>query len=390
MKLKLLHIISDEKFPDAAYEQFESIIPGQSTYLLPEIKQSLQYLKKIKPIQVSKFSFLNPIFIRSLKKYDAIILHSLTNFAIELVSRLHKDVVFIWIGMGYDYYDIIYPNPYDLLEDQTIKIVKEIDPNYGITKSPSLIKKFIKSIIYYKQKNKIDCIQLIDIFCPVIPVESRLLEEKIGYFTPKTIPWNYGSSLNVFDNNIEYNNLTGNNILVGNSATPTNNHAEVFKILYDLDLPNKTKIFVPLSYGSSEYRDKIIQLGYEYFGNQFVPITKFMNLTEYFKLIQKCSVMIMNHRRQQGAGNIGLGLYVGAKIFLNKVSPLYQFYTDKKAIIYSCDQITSILSGGISPLSQNDFILNHQLLERIHGRKTTLNKTKCLLKEIQEISFNKK
>ncbi|WP_272673187.1 glycosyltransferase family 2 protein [Providencia sp. PROV031] len=71
---------------------------------------------------------------------------------------LHKDVVFIWIGMGYDYYDIIYPNPYDLLEDQTIKIVKEIDPNYGITKSPSLIKKFIKSIIYYKQKNKIDCI----------------------------------------------------------------------------------------------------------------------------------------------------------------------------------------------------------------------------------------
>ncbi|WP_336313849.1 TDP-N-acetylfucosamine:lipid II N-acetylfucosaminyltransferase [Providencia sp. PROV031] len=228
-----------------------------------------------------------------------------------------------------------------------------------------------------------------DIFCPVIPVESRLLEEKIGCFTPKTIPWNYGSSLNIFDNNIEYNNLTGNNILVGNSATPTNNHAEVFKILYDLGLPKKTKIFVPLSYGSSEYRDKIIQLGYEYFGDQFVPITNFMNLTEYFKLIQQCSVMIMNHRRQQGAGNIGLGLYVGAKIFLNKVSPLYQFYTDKKAIIYSCDQITTILSGGISPLSKNEFISNHQLLEREHGRKKILNNTRNLLKEIQRVSLTK-
>lgn len=41
MTLKLLHVITDEKFPDAAYQQFEEALPGASTYLLPDRKSQI-------------------------------------------------------------------------------------------------------------------------------------------------------------------------------------------------------------------------------------------------------------------------------------------------------------------------------------------------------------
>src|SRR5690606_26439706 len=98
--LKFLHIISDEKFPDAAYIQFERVAPGSNTFLLPNKNLPIKYLNLIKPIRVSPLAYLNPLFIKSLNQYDAVILHSLKPFSLELVGRADRDVVFIWIGMG--------------------------------------------------------------------------------------------------------------------------------------------------------------------------------------------------------------------------------------------------------------------------------------------------
>lgn len=213
MTLKLLHVITDEKFPDAAYQQFEEALPGASTYLLPDRKSQIVYLKKIKPVRVSHFSFLNPFFIQSLSNYDAIILHSMTPFALELIARANSKIIFVWIGLGYDYYDLIYPNPYDMLDEETAKIVKNAILSFGTSKSPNFFKSILKSLIYQNQKNKIDTIQKVKIFCPVLPEEGELVEKKIGKLTPKIVPWNYGSHLSLFDN-IKLNELTGNNRLL--------------------------------------------------------------------------------------------------------------------------------------------------------------------------------
>lgn len=387
MTLKLLHIITDEKFPDAAYEQFEEILPGASTYLLPGRKSPIVYLKKIKPVRVSHFSFLNPFFIQSLNNYDAIILHSMTPFTLELIARANSKVIFVWIGLGYDYYDLIYPNPYDMLEEETAKIVKKTIPSFETPKSPSFLKSILKSLIYSNQKNKIEVIQKVKIFCPVLPEESELLKEKVGNLKPKIVPWNYGSHLNLFDN-IEKNELTGNNILIGNSATPTNNHFDIFKKLSKLQLSKNSKILVPLSYGSPEYRRKVIEIGYKLFNNQFEPITEFMDFNSYVKLIKTCSVIIMNHKRQQGAGNVGIGLYLGAKVFLNPESPLYKNYINQGTIIFSTRELDKILSEEISTISPENIQINRNLFELNRGKEAHLLKTRNLIKEIKFLVSN--
>lgn len=154
MSLKLLHIISDEKFPDAAYRQFEEVAPGASTFMLPETKAPIRYLKEIVPVRVSKWSFLNPSFIKSLEKYDAVILHSMTSFALELIGRASRKTKFVWIGMGFDYYDLVYKNAHDMLEPETTTIVKETLPAFGRKGPRNPIKRLLRSRVYPNGKKR--------------------------------------------------------------------------------------------------------------------------------------------------------------------------------------------------------------------------------------------
>ena len=55
--------------------------------------------------------------------------------------------------------------------------------------------------------------------------------------------------------------------------------------------------------------------------NLFMPDVK----TEMDKL-EWCDTLIFNHIRQQGVGNIITLGYLGAKIYLNKKSPVFEFY----------------------------------------------------------------
>lgn len=116
--------------------------------------------------------------------------------------------------------------------------------------------------------------------------------------------------------------LTGRDILLGNSASATNNHADALFLLKKIGIPPESRILCPLSYGSAAYAHRICHLGAKLFGDRFTPIRDFLPLTEYNALISKCSTVVMNHDRQQAFGNILTALYRGATVYMNK-TPLY-------------------------------------------------------------------
>ena len=60
-------------------------------------------------------------------------------------------------------------------------------------------------------------------------------------------------------------------ILLGNSATESNQHKEAFELLEKYKNKN-IKIYVPLSYGPEKYADEIEQLGMHIFGEKFIPM----------------------------------------------------------------------------------------------------------------------
>lgn len=105
------------------------------------------------------------------------------------------------------------------------------------------------------------------------------------------------------------------NILVGNSADPSNNHIESLEKL----LPYKgedIRIFAPLSYGDREHAKKVIETGSMWFGEKFVPLTSFLPVEEYLKFLQSVDIAIFNHNRQQAMGNTIFLLSMGKTVCL--------------------------------------------------------------------------
>lgn len=120
---------------------------------------------------------------------------------------------------------------------------------------------------------------------------------------------------------------TTKNILVGNSATPSNNHMDVFEMLLAYKNEN-IAIYCPLSYGDAEYAGLVAKKGTELFGDKFVPLLDFIDLENYKKLLGQIDIAIFAHKRQQGMGNTIALLGLGKKIYMRNDVTQWDFFND--------------------------------------------------------------
>lgn len=127
-------------------------------------------------------------------------------------------------------------------------------------------------------------------------------------------------------------------IQVGNSADPTNHHEEVFEYLSRL--PSKNfQVYCPLSYGSPQNKSLVIRQGQRLLKNSFIPLTEFMDFSEYNKYMSSIDIAIFNHNRQQAMGNmIGL-LSLGKKVVLNPDTTPYAFFKSLGLEVYSLKDV---------------------------------------------------
>lgn len=117
------------------------------------------------------------------------------------------------------------------------------------------------------------------------------------------------------------------NILVGNSADPTNNHAEIFEKLMSYKDQN-IQIVCPLSYGSAEYANQMTKLGKELFGDRFTPLLDFLSFDKYLELLGQIDIAVFAHKRQQGMGNTISLLGLGKKVFLRGDVTAWKFFQE--------------------------------------------------------------
>lgn len=130
-------------------------------------------------------------------------------------------------------------------------------------------------------------------------------------------------------------------IQLGNSATETNHHIEIIEKLAKYK-GEAFKLYVPLSYGDPQYAEKVIKIGYKYLGEQFIPITDYMSYEKYCELLSKMTVVIHNHYRQQGLGNIVMALQYGSKIYMNTFSPSWSAFHKQGYVLYDQKEIGEI------------------------------------------------
>lgn len=123
-------------------------------------------------------------------------------------------------------------------------------------------------------------------------------------------------------------------ILVGNSATISNNHFKCFEMIKEID-PGDLEVISPLSYGDKEYGRDVAKVGKELFGDRFIPLVDFIPYGDYLKLLANIQFAILNQKRQQSVGSIIQLLGIGTKIYMDDSSSHFRYFKDEGFFVFS-------------------------------------------------------
>ena len=300
--MKILHCVTDDKFIDGAIALYDKDTRVENTWVhfVKENSCHLVYVKSTRVMicNIDKFDML-------LANVDVVILHSLPSLPIENILAIPKNIKVVWYAWGYDMYDGWNPLiPLKLYLPKTLEIYK------AITKAPTpfkALKRKIKELIYKNQY--VSILQRIDYFSGVFPYEYSLIKKKYSRFRAIPLDYYYASP-DFFIKDTCPTDMTNNfrNIMIGNSANITNNHADVLEFVNKyVNLSKQDKIILPLSYaGPQEYINIVKEIASSTLGAKatIVPLESYLPIDEYWDLASNCRIAIYAHVRQQASDNI--------------------------------------------------------------------------------------
>lgn len=195
-------------------------------------------------------------------------------------------------------------------------------------------------------------------------------------FTPN--PVNFEMLDNVKNRNYDAKKNNHIKILVGNSASSTNNHIEILEKLIRFKKHN-IKLIVPLNYGDMKYAEKIIKVGNELFGKKFYPLTQKLTPQKYSELLSCIDICIMNHNRQQAMGNIIAVLYLGKKVYIRSGYPHYEFLTQEDITIYDTKDIPNQSFKQFIHMDSEKKVKNCELIKALYNKDVCIQSWKKIL-----------
>jgi len=339
---KFIHISTDEKFINSAYWQFSKCFPEQNLFfiLLDNVNENPTFVNLNSDfIPVEKDPEVLVSILKNIDGGEIFIFHGLS-YSVSLVANiLPAKYIKIWVLFGKE----IYSNPLMFKQSQLYgprtykKFVKKSENESFVISIRKFAGKYYRRILgQVRGKNEVikEAIQSMD-YCALPYQEEFQLIQRITRTDLKNIKFSYYPIEKMLKDSSA--RVKSNNILIGNSASFTNNHLEVFEILKTLPLKNQ-EIIAPLSYGNEDYGTQIAKIGNDFFGNKFFPLKEFLPLHEYNQHISRCGIVIMNHYRQQAVGNVFTLIWMGAKVFLNEKNTLYTYLKRIGIVVFSISQ----------------------------------------------------
>ena len=129
-------------------------------------------------------------------------------------------------------------------------------------------------------------------------------------------------------------------ILLGSRGSITNCHKEVIDYLVSYKGNEEFRVVCPLSYGEDrEYITNISNYGRLKLGNIFYSLLEWMDPEEYASILDSVDVAIMNHKRQEGIGNILPLLYAGKKVYLRKSVTTYSWLKKMGVVVFDAEEL---------------------------------------------------
>ena len=352
--IRVLHIVmNDRKFVPPVIEKFNKDNRFDNRCLL--------YVKNEKSeIQIADVPQLVVLRRKTdvkhyLKKndYDVVFFYSMAPKNWQIVNYIPNNKIIIWWCWGYELYTdnggltplinipLYKPETERLLENIKVSLKQHVES-------------FIKKCFIGKHRECFRKLALsrIDYFEPTIPIEFELMKTVHGFHAKEFYPPHifYVKPVDRVDR------INNGGILIGNSATASNNHVDVWKSIKNYISPTQ-EVIIPLNYGDMDYalqvKTNIDTASYNIFF-----LDKFLPKDEYFELIDNCSYAVFGVIRQQAMGNIIETINKGVKVFLYKDSLVYKYLSRFGYAVFDIESIDS--RSFREPLSEKEVKQNYQ------------------------------
>ena len=345
MKLRFIHFTIDDKFIDDSVTCFEtSNLTDNVFYCLKKNSCSFEYIKSsiVKKIRIEEAESI----IDNLSNFDVVILHSLYAIPADLICKIPSKNKVVWYAWGFDLYSNEYPTkPLLSFTDGRLKQhTRETVKDYSTIKAIKYyFDRYIRGDRYITSSaSKIyEAMERVNYFAGVFQSEFDMLKEKYPNFKAKRVVHNYIHPEEFRASDIDMPLAQkGNNILLGNSAAYLCNHIDILYDLYNKTTRRDYKIYCPLSYGGRDYYiKKVIKVGKQLFGDNFIPLIAYMPFEEYSKVIQSCDNVILGYEQQAATCNCLTSMWNGLKLYVPKHSMNYIEYKNVEGLeIFSIEE----------------------------------------------------
>lgn len=364
-----LHIVPDEKIINRCINSFETVYPGENKYIvITQNPQEHRYVLERERVYFEKYDtddFWKQV--GKVSQYSSVIIHFLKGDSLEFLLRINHPCVY-WIEWGADLYrSMLYPKGYQLYADSDIlwkidnrfkyKAHFKLNQYLSGKKTEFKMLRAAKKVKYFVPDSMYDEYPLLLKYYP----QLRHLEYRDFFYYPID---------EILGERLANAQVKGDNIIVGNSASVSNNHHYVFDYLHKKGITDK-HVIVPLSYGIKEnYVDMVIKSGERIFGDFFQPIKEYMPLDQYNDLLLSAGNFIYGNWRQEAVGNILIALFIGGKVFLDTRNPLLKFYRSKGLTVF---ELGDINDAELSTRLSKDIIdKNREILSSMYSRERQL------------------
>lgn len=348
-KIRVLHFVKDDKFIDDALISFEKDGRFENECFII-VDDPEYHFKLIKNNSKIKRLYNSPMIKEELQRtdYDAIFFFSLTDY--HIFKHIPKDKIVIWWAWGFDIY-----GPERFIN---IQLYKSLTINYLRNQNISLvdhIKRLLKKIPFVlcvRDGSRQKALKRIDYFQPVIHEEFRLMQKhKVFRAHEFYYPESRDFTSALLDEDMPNG---GNSILIGNSATYTNNHLDVWERIRDY-IPVGTFVHFPINYGIVDYANYIS----DSISSNTATINfirDFLPIDEYYEILDSCSYAVFGVLREQAMGNVFRCLAKGIKVFFFRESILYKYFTDLGCVVFAIDDVDK--TSFVTPLTKEQIIQN--------------------------------
>lgn len=366
----ILHLIIDHVFTDYAISQF-SVFSNTSEFVLVNYNdipvKCVKQLDKVRVLIYGSNEYIS--LLNGLDRYTTIISHGLFDrWQHEIILATPKSVKIAWMFWGGEVYGLAQCRM-QFLSTSSKFLFKCKEFAYWIKRKKEDNTESMIPMSVFKRIN----------FCLTDDKEECNFANRVLGISMCHLWYNY-YNIEETIGILKDENISGKNILLGNASTFEANHLMMYRILSKMDLLNR-KVIVPLSYGDSWLRPRLLELGRRILGKNFQPLTAFLPLHEYNSILQSCSVVIMPHYRPHAVGNILTSLWLGAKVFISIHNISFPYFQHLGLHIYSIEYDMTEESIRV-PLSKEEILQNRSVLQNQYSRANILLNIEKMIKRL--------